>query len=114
MPWVSWPLGASWTPFVTNPAPHDGPADVASGHGTFAHRVLAGDGAGAAVGAPGVAPGASWWSRPSNEPRRVAPGHPELGVPRHALAGRPTDLRELFEQARRRGARIHVAAWGTL
>ncbi|QKE85046.1 S8 family serine peptidase [Arthrobacter sp. NEB 688] len=109
----SWPLGPSWTPYVTNPGADDGPADVASGHGTFVTGVLAGDGAQSGGRNRGVAPGAEVVVEAIEQFVDVAPGHPEVGPSRHVLAGRPTDLRELFDDGRRRGARIQVAAWGT-
>ena len=110
---LSWPLGPSWTPYVTNPGGDDGPADVASGHGTFVTGVIAGDGSGSGGRNRGVAPGAELVVQAIEQWVAVAPGHPEVGASRHALAGRPTDLRELFLQGHRRGARVHVAAWGT-
>ncbi len=110
---VSWPLGPSWSPYVTNPGADDGGADVASGHGTFVAGVVAGDGAGSGGTNRGVAPGAELVVQAIEQWVSVAPGHPEVGASRYALAGRPTDLRELFAQARRYGARTHVTAWGT-
>ncbi len=110
---LSWPLGPSWTPFVTNPGADDGPADVASGHGTFVAGVVAGDGSGAGGRTRGVAPGAELVVQSIEQWVSVAPGHPEVGTSRYALAGRPTDLRELLVQGRQHGARLHVAAWGT-
>ena len=66
---LSWPLGPSWTPYVTNPGADDGPADIASGHGTFVSGVLAGDGVG------------QRWSQPRRRARRRArrPGHRAVG-----------------------------------
>jgi hypothetical protein len=110
---VSWPINPSWAPFVTNPGADDGPADRASGHGTYVAGVAAGDGAASGGTRRGVAPGARVVFQALEQWVAVAPAHPEVGATGFSLAGRPTDLRELFVQARGFGARVHVNAWGT-
>lgn len=110
---VSWPINPSWAPFVTNPGADDGPADRASGHGTYVAGVAAGDGAASGGTHRGVAPGAKVVFQALEQWVAVAPGHPEVGASGFSLAGRPTDLRELFVQARGLGARVHVNAWGS-
>ena len=110
---VSWPINPSWTPFVTNPGADDGPADTSSGHGTYVAGVVLGDGRRSGGVRRGVAPKARLVFQALEQWIDVAPGHPEVGLSTFTLAGRPTDLRELFLQARRYGARVHVNAWGT-
>lgn len=110
---VSWPINPSWAPFVANPGADDGPADVNSGHGTYVAGVVAGDGARSSGRLRGVAPAADLVFQAMEQWVDVLPGHAEIGPAQYALAGRPTDLRDLFLQAREFGARVHVNAWGT-
>ena len=110
---TSWPINASWAPYVTNPGADDGPADLGSGHGTYVAGLAAGTGARSGGQRRGVAPGASLVVQAIEQWVAVAPGHPEVGASRYTLAGRPTDLRDLLTQGYRSGARIHVLAWGS-
>lgn len=110
---VSWPINPSWSGFVTNPGADDGPSDTDSGHGTYVVGVAAGDGAASNGTRRGVAPKARVVLQAIEQFVDVAAGHPEVGPSGYLLAGRPTDLQQLFLQARGFGARVHVNAWGT-
>jgi hypothetical protein len=109
----SWPIDASWSPFVTNPGADDGAADTSSGHGTYVAGVVLGNGALSNGANRGVAPRARLVFQAIEQWVAVAPGHPEVGPSAFGLAGRPMDIRDLFLQARVQGARLHVIAWGT-
>lgn len=110
---VSWPINPSWTPFLTNPGADDGPADTSSGHGTYVAGVVLGDGAASGGVQRGVAPKARLVFHALEQWVDVAPGHAGVGRSTFTLAGRPTDLRELFLRSHGFGARVHVNAWGT-
>jgi hypothetical protein len=110
---VSLPINPSWSGFVTNPGADDGPADTSSGHGTYVVGVATGDGTASGGTRRGVAPKARVVMQAIEQFVAVAPGHPEIGASGFMLAGRPTDLQELFLRARELGARVHVNAWGT-
>lgn len=110
---VSWPINPSWASFVSNPGADDGPADRDSGHGTYVTGVATGDGAASGGAHRGVAPRSRIVFQAIQQFVQVAPGHPEMGPSGYQLAGRPTDLRDLFTKAYGLGARIQVNAWGT-
>lgn len=110
---VSWPINPSFTPFVTNPGADDGATDTSSGHGTYVAGVALGDGSASGGRWRGVAPKARVVFQALEQWVAVSPAHPEVGASGYTLAGRPTDLRDLFLQAHKLGARVHVNAWGT-
>lgn len=109
----SWPINPSWAPYLTNPGADDGPADTDSGHGTFVAGLAAGTGGISQGHNRGVAPGATIVFQAIEQWLSVATGHPELGTSRFALAGRPTDLRDLLGYSQDHGATIHLNAWGS-
>lgn len=114
----SYPITATFDPFINNPGADDGVADLDSGHGTHVSGSVLGNGAGGAsiVGLPdtikGIAPDASLffqaieqeldWIDPNNAQR----------YGRYLLAGIPDDLTGLFQSAFDHGARIHSNSWG--
>ena len=114
----SFPITRDFAPFINNPGANDGPSDRDSGHGTHVAGSVLGDGA-SSVGLSGtVGPirGLSYkallifqaieqevdWKNPADEAR----------FGRFLLAGIPTDLTVLLQDAYTRGARIHSNSWG--
>jgi hypothetical protein len=110
---VSWPINPSWTPYVTNPGADDGAADRNSGHGTYVTGVAVGDGAASGGTHRGVADKAKVVFQAIEQFVNIAPGHADLGSSGFQLAGRPTDLRDLFVKGYTLGARVQINAWGT-
>lgn len=114
----SYPITGDINPLVTNPGADDGPADLGSGHGTHTSGSILGSGAssqgirGLAAPIRGLAYAAQLvfqaveqrcnWKDPALL-RRFGP---------FGLAGIPTDLKTLFGDAYRKGARIHSNSWG--
>ncbi len=109
---ASWPTNASWTPFITQEGLDDGPADRNSGHGTHVAGLALGDGALGSGVHRGAAPGARLVFQALEHFCTVKPEFTKQLRSGFFLSGRPLDLRELFRQARERGARIHVNSWG--
>ena len=115
---TSYPMTATYAPYVTNPGGDDGPVDRDSGHGTHTSGSVLGDGASSAnlPGLAGPVRGLAHkaklvfqaveqemkWKNPANN---IKPG-------RFLLAGLPDDLTPLFDWAYRKGARIHSNSWG--
>src|SRR5687768_1130943 len=114
----SFPITPDFAPFINNRGANDGPSDRDSGHGTHVAGSVLGDGA-SSVGLSGtVGPirGLSYkarlifqaieqevdWKNPADEAR----------FGRFLLAGIPTDLTVLLQDAYTRGARIHSNSWG--
>ena len=114
----SFPITPDFAPFINNRGANDGPSDRDSGHGTHVAGSVLGNGA-SSVGLSGtVGPirGLSYkarlifqaieqevdWKNPADEAR----------FGRFLLAGIPTDLTVLLQDAYTRGARIHSNSWG--
>jgi len=128
---TSWPTNTDWLKYTNDTPGHDdGPADIASGHGTHVAGSVLGNGAAAiATGNPtvpaGVAPEAKvffqaveqtmQWKTEAElavaavEPFKL-PWPPEGAT---GLFGLPEDLDALFQQAYAAGARIHTNSWGS-
>ncbi|MBC9719040.1 S8 family serine peptidase [Streptomyces sp. TRM66268-LWL] len=124
---VSWPVRSALAPYVDDPpGSDDGPADGDNGHGTHVTGSVLGDGAAAlaAHASPvpaGTAPEAQvffqsigqrvHWKTEAEVAHlpRISETWPP---PASGLYGLPDDLRPLFEQAHRAGARIHTNSWG--
>ncbi len=109
---ASWPINASWAPFVSHPGADDGAADRNTGHGTHVAGLAVGDGARSNGKHRGVAPEAQLVFQAIEQYTDVLPDHAGGLSSGYYLSGRPLDLRKLFEQARTFGARIHINAWG--
>ena len=118
----SFPIAASWTSLVTNPGGDDGPGDLFSGHGTHTTGSVLGDGSrAAALGLSpikGMAPEARLvFQAIEQTPRWTADAQLSFlkqGIrpPSSGLYGIPDDLRELFQAAYDKGARVHCNSWG--
>lgn len=114
----SYPVGAGFGQAASNVGHDDGPADLASGHGTHVCGSVLGDGTASAglEGLAGPIRGMSYraklvlqaveqevaWNDPADANR----------YGRFVLAGLPNDLETLFSYAYRKGARIHSNSWG--
>jgi subtilisin family serine protease len=93
---------------------NDGPRDVDSGHGTHTSVSVLGGGDANGKG-KGTAPGARLVLQAVEDWANISPLCQILyGYPNgYYLAGLPTDLRSLFQQAYTAGARIHSDSWGS-
>jgi serine protease AprX len=109
---ANWPTNSSWTPFLAATGIADDAADRNSGHGTHVAGLALGDGAISAGRHRGAAPGARLVFQALEQFCSVKPAFANQIRSGFYLSGRPLDLRELFRQARERGARIHVNSWG--
>jgi hypothetical protein len=112
----SYPITPDWSPYITNPAANDGPADRDSGHGTHVAGSVLGDGS-ASISGPiricGHAPKAKLIFQAIEQEMKWRPTAPaELRRTRFALAGIPADMSALFKFAYDKGARIHSNSWG--
>lgn len=114
---TSYPITPDFAPYIRNQRGDDGAADLDSGHGTHVAGSVLGDGAASTAIAGqtpvrGVAHKAKLvfqaieqsldWRNPADLQR----------YGRYLLAGIPADLTALFEEAYRKGARIHTNSWG--
>ena len=108
----SWPINESWDPYVTKPKNDDGAADNNSGHGTHVAGLALGDGVASHGNYRGLAPGASLVFQAMEQFTSVNQSHENEMESGYYLSGRPLDLKQLFNEAREMGARIHVNAWG--
>lgn len=115
---VSYPMTQNFASYVTNPGADDGPADLDSGHGTHVAGSVLGDGASgsgvAGVSAPirGLSHRARLVFQAIEQEMKWRNPADEQEYGRYLLAGIPTDLKTLFNDAYIRGARIHSNSWG--
>lgn len=109
---ISWPLSNGWRDFASKPDNDDGAADRDSGHGTHVAGLALGNGARSAGLHQGIAPEAELVFQAIEQFVDVKSEYRARLKSGFYLSGRPLDLRDLFEQAREFGARIHVNAWG--
>jgi subtilisin family serine protease len=113
----SWSIDDSFDGLVTNGGGDDGAADVDSGHGTHvAGSVLGGgsDGPGGAHDIRGLAHEAHLVFQAVEQKLSFASAEAaeEFDNDPYQLAGLPTELSKLFQQAYDAGARIHSNSWG--
>lgn len=109
---ASWPINPSWSGFVMQPGQDDGAADRNTGHGTHVAGLAVGDGATGAGAHRGAAPAARLVFQALEQYCQIKPAFQNQMRSGYYLSGRPLDLRELFQQAFDRGARIHINSWG--
>ncbi|MES1243870.1 MAG: S8 family serine peptidase [Acidobacteriota bacterium] len=109
---ASWPTNPSWSPFLAQPGLDDGASDRNTGHGTHVAGLAVGDGSACGGRHRGAAPAARLVFQALEHYCAVKPAFASRVRSGFYLSGRPLDLRELFQQARDRGARIHVNSWG--
>jgi serine protease AprX len=109
---TSWSTNPSWSDFVAQPGQDDGAADRNTGHGTHVAGLAVGDGITGAGAHRGAAPAARLIFQALEQYCQTKPEYQSQVPSGYYLSGRPLDLRELFQQARDRGARIHVNSWG--
>jgi subtilisin family serine protease len=109
---ASWPTNPSWSSFVTQPGQDDGAADRNTGHGTHVAGLAVGDGVTGAGAHRGAAPAARLVFQALEQYCQVKPAFQNQLRSGYYLSGRPLDLRELFQRAFDRGARIHINSWG--
>ena len=109
---ASWPINPSWSEFVMASGHDDGPADLNTGHGTHVAGLAVGDGSASQGAHRGVAPGARLVFQAMEQYCDIKPEEQAQVRSGYYLSGRPLDIRQLFQQAREHGARIHVNSWG--
>src|ERR1017187_5853846 len=109
---ASWPINPSWSDYVTSPGHDDGPADLNTGHGTHGAGLAVGDGSLSHGAHRGVASGATLVFQAMEQYCDIKPEEQSQVRPGYYLSGRPLDIRQLFQQARDQGARIHLNSWG--
>ncbi|MFH2055047.1 MAG: S8 family serine peptidase, partial [bacterium] len=114
---TSYPINSALNAYVNNPGADDGPADVESGHGTHVAGSALGSGkasegiAGLNERISGIAPQAKLVLQAVEQ---FVDWETRVGLSAgHYLAGLPSDLATLLQQARDLGARVHSNSWGT-
>ncbi len=109
---TSWAINSAWAPFIKYPDHNDGPADMNTGHGTHVAGLAVGNGQLSEGRYRGVAPEAELVFQSIEQFTEVKTEFRTQMPTGYYLSGRPLDLRQLFQEARDYGARIHVNAWG--
>jgi subtilisin family serine protease len=114
----SYPITDDFAPFVNNPGADDGPADLESGHGTHTSGSILASGVSSA-GIPGLAAPIRGLAHAAELVFQAVEQECKWKDPadlarfgRYMLAGIPPDLKTLFGDAYRNGARIHSNSWG--
>lgn len=108
----SWPINPSWSSFVKQPGANDNAADLNTGHGTHVAGLAVGSGALSGGLHRGVAPEAELVFQALEQYTEIKPEHSSQVKSDYFLSGRPLDLRQLYQEARDLGARLHINAWG--
>ena len=110
----SWPMSDLYYQYLMNPLDDDGASDQDSGHGTHVAGSVAGNGYRSQGRYRGVAYRATLTFQALEQYCRFSlAGHGQGYQDGYMLAGIPSDLGELYDQAYDWGARIHNNSWGT-
>jgi subtilisin family serine protease len=108
----SWPVNPSWEGYLRRPGAFDDAADRNSGHGTHVAGLALGSGTASRLNLRGIAPAAQLVFQAIEQYVEVKPERQAQVRSGYYLAGRPLNLRELFQESYDQGARILVNAWG--
>jgi hypothetical protein len=115
---TSYPITEDYESEVANPGADDGPADRSDGHGTHVAGSVLGSGEASrgleGVRGPirGLAYEAKLFFQAVEQEVKWLSRSDARENGRWVLAGIPADVRDLFSDAHRRGARIHTNSWG--
>jgi subtilisin family serine protease len=113
----SYPIQPTFSQYVNNPGGDDGGADLDSGHGTHVAGSVLGDGAVSSTiagHAPirGIARAARLVFQAVEQAMDWKDPAFLMQYGRYLLTGIPDDLAQLFDDAWRRGVRVHTNSWG--
>jgi subtilisin family serine protease len=113
----SYPIQPAFSQYVNNPGGDDGGADLDSGHGTHVAGSVLGDGAVSSTiagHAPirGIARAARLVFQAVEQAMDWKDPAFLMQYGRYLLTGIPDDLTQLFDDAWRRGVRVHTNSWG--